>query len=109
MRNMDRRISRVLIPAAIFATISIAHILSPVTTSGDSRWSVPIVISILTEGNVDINEYVSLREKWPACCVIQVCDRDYSLSPWLPNCMKCARWRGGVLWSKKESQRIVEA
>ncbi len=79
---MKSRISRVLIPAAVFATISITHILSPVTTSGDSRWAVPIVISILTEGNIDVNEYVSLKEKWPDYCLIKVGDREYSFFPW---------------------------
>jgi hypothetical protein len=45
------------IKAAIFCAIFLAYLMSGVTTSFDSRWSVPTAKSIIKEGNADLNEY----------------------------------------------------
>ena len=39
------------------------HALSPIGTSSDSRWNVPLILSLLSEGNTDLDEFApDLRE-----------------------------------------------
>jgi len=36
-----------------------AHSLSPIATSSDSRWTVPLILSLLSQGNTDLDEFAS--------------------------------------------------
>lgn len=51
---------RAAIPVGLFCFAYITHVLSGVIASGDSRWAVPTALSILHEGNTDIDEYPEL-------------------------------------------------
>jgi len=46
--------------AAVFAFVFVAHALSPVLTSGDSRWTVPVALSLLERGDANLDEYLDL-------------------------------------------------
>src|SRR6266852_394963 len=52
-----------LAAAAVFAIVLSAHALSPNATPFDSRWTVPTSVSILHQGNTDLNEYLPLLER----------------------------------------------
>jgi hypothetical protein len=52
-----------LAASVLFAVVFVSHSLSPNATSADSRWTVPQMMSLLAEGNVDLDEYSErLRE-----------------------------------------------
>ena len=55
-------------PWIIFALVFGVHALSPRTTSGDSRWTVPVAVSILNHGDTNLDEYSELvrREQYYA-------------------------------------------
>jgi hypothetical protein len=46
----------------IFLVVFLAHALSRVVASTDSMWSVPTAVSILREGNTDLDEYAEMIE-----------------------------------------------
>jgi hypothetical protein len=48
--------------AGIFLATLVIHVLSPVTTSTDSAWTIHVAASILREGNVNLDEYRSLMD-----------------------------------------------
>jgi hypothetical protein len=45
---------------ALFALVFVTHSLSPNATSADSHWIVAQMVSVLSEGNTDLNEYPEL-------------------------------------------------
>jgi hypothetical protein len=47
---------------AVFVVVLTVHALSPNATPFDSRWTVPIAVSILDQGNTDLDEYLPLLE-----------------------------------------------
>jgi hypothetical protein len=48
----------------LFGGVLAAHLISPVSQSGDSFWTVPVMLSLLSEGNTDLDEYTQLlRDK----------------------------------------------
>lgn len=50
--------------AVLFASVLLAHALSPISQSADSFWNVPILVSVLSEGNTNLDEFSGLlREK----------------------------------------------
>jgi hypothetical protein len=51
------------LPWALFIAVFLIHVGSCVCTPGDSRWTVPIAVSLYTEGNLDLDEYPDLLEK----------------------------------------------
>jgi hypothetical protein len=48
---------------AVFLIVLPAHVLSPNATPFDSRWTVPVAVSILHQGNTDLDEYLPLLER----------------------------------------------
>jgi hypothetical protein len=55
---VDRPLAtRRLFIAALFLAVFAVHVASPVMTSWDSRWSIPTAVSIVREGNTDLDEY----------------------------------------------------
>lgn len=47
---------RIMLPI-FFAMTFAVHLLSPVVTSFDSRWTIPTALSIIEEGNTNLDEY----------------------------------------------------
>jgi len=46
--------------AAVFGFVFFVHALSPALTSGDSRWTVPVALSLLERGDTNLDEYLDL-------------------------------------------------
>ena len=69
------------IPCAVFLVVLGAYVLSPVITSGDSRWSVPTAMSIIKEGNADLNEYPEALEASKFSGIEEVDARYYTIFP----------------------------
>lgn len=44
-------------PPIFFIMVFAVHLLSPVVMSSDSRWTIPTALSIIKEGNTDLDEY----------------------------------------------------
>src|SRR5579872_956598 len=56
--------SKPAIGALLFGFVFVTHLVSRVSQSGDSFWTVPVMMSLLFEGNTDLDEYPQLlREK----------------------------------------------
>lgn len=62
------RKSELLAAAGLFAIIFGVYLRSPNATPFDSRWTVHTALSLIHEGNADLNEYVDLleRDNWYA-------------------------------------------
>jgi hypothetical protein len=56
-------LSDTLTAAAVFVIVLSAHALSTNATPFDSRWTVPTSVSILRQGNTDLDEYLPLLER----------------------------------------------
>ena len=44
----------------LFGGVLAAHLISPVSQSGDSFWTVPVMLSMLSQGNTNLDEYSQL-------------------------------------------------
>ena len=56
--------SNASIAAALFGFVLLTHLVSRVSQSADSFWTVPVMLSMLSEGNTNLDEYPQLlREK----------------------------------------------
>lgn len=56
--------SNTRIGALLFVGVLLVYVASPVSQSADSFWTVPVMISILTHGDTNLDEYQNLmREK----------------------------------------------
>ena len=52
------------IAVLLFSGVLAAHLISPISQSGDSFWTVLVMLSVLSEGNTNLDEYSQLlREK----------------------------------------------
>ena len=57
------KLNRILLCVVVFVVVFTVYITSPIMTPYDSRWSIHTSMSIIHEGNTDLNEYSSeLRE-----------------------------------------------
>ncbi len=73
-----------LVPAALFAVVFLVHLLSPVATPFDSRWTVYTALSIIHQGNADLDEFrpALKAEDWYAIeCIGAGGQRLYPLNP----------------------------
>ncbi len=52
-----------LLPLAIFASVFLVYIISPIATPFDSRWTIHTALSLIHEHDSDLNEYLPLLEK----------------------------------------------
>lgn len=59
------RSSSFLQTAAIFLVTATVYVASPVHVQSDSIWSIPAAISLLRQGNADLDEYRSAAERQP--------------------------------------------
>ena len=46
-----------LLFVVVFSVVAGVHGVSPVGASYDSRWTVPVVVSLMERGDTDIDEY----------------------------------------------------
>ena len=74
------RVSQAAIPSAILLVVFIVHPLGP-STSYDSRWSIPIARSLLSEGNTDLDEYAALLEAKGFYAIESINGHYYSIYP----------------------------
>ena len=61
--TLIRKRADLLTAAFLLVLVFVSHSLSPNATSFDSRWAVYTALSIIREGNTDLNEYVPLLER----------------------------------------------
>lgn len=73
--------STLVIGLAVFLVTFLVYVTSPVITSHDSRWSVHTSLSIIKEGNTDLNEYEDLVRAINYNSVEYVGEDIYSLFP----------------------------
>ncbi|MCL6543683.1 MAG: hypothetical protein K6T61_00520 [Bryobacteraceae bacterium] len=57
MRKRDSDHNGRWVVPALFLLVFLTHGLSPIGTSSDSRWTVPLALSLLRERNTDLDEY----------------------------------------------------
>jgi hypothetical protein len=50
-------------PALIFFSVLLLHLVSPVTLSGDSRWSIFVAHSLIAHGDTNLDEYLEEIQK----------------------------------------------
>lgn len=65
----------------VFFVVFVAYLASPVVTSYDSHWSIHTGLSILHQGNTDIDEYLSSEKDRTHFALEQVNGHYYSLFP----------------------------
>lgn len=70
-----------IVPIALMIIVFSVHVMSPVCTSGDSRWAIPTALSIIRYGDVDIDEYHDLSEKWSDYGVVTINHAKYTCFP----------------------------
>ena len=58
-----KRLSSAIILVSIFFSVFISHLSSRNINSSDSKWSIPTALSIIKEGNTDLDEYKEMLEK----------------------------------------------
>ncbi len=56
---------RIAAPALIFVVALVVYAVSPVKVQSDSQWSIPTVVSLLHEGNADLDEFRPTALKQP--------------------------------------------
>ncbi|MBM3783906.1 MAG: hypothetical protein FJW30_06065 [Acidobacteria bacterium] len=54
------RLKDAVLAVLIFALVFVLQGLSPITQSADSRWAVPLMLSLLERGDLNLDEYVEL-------------------------------------------------
>jgi len=79
--------SSIVIPAFIFLIVYITHALSPISELGDSMWSTYTAISIVKEGNTDIDEYQILVNRVKGMGVRRAGGHTYNFFPMGPSFM----------------------
>lgn len=71
---------RLMIPM-ILLIVFITHFMSSVSTPIDSMWSIPTALSVIREGNLDLNEYEHLANRHANYAIEQVGSHIYTLFP----------------------------
>jgi hypothetical protein len=56
----NRMVSRPTLAAGLALAVFAAHASCPIITQFDSRWVIPTAVSLLTEGNADLDEYADV-------------------------------------------------
>lgn len=76
---------KVLIPFLVFFVVFATHYAGPKIPVGDSRWVFPVALSILREGNTDLDEYRDRLTIEPKYNIIEVDGHLYNLFPLGPS------------------------
>ncbi len=54
--------SRARFALVLFPGVFAVHLLSPVGTQGDSRWTIPMALSLIHDGDADLREFAAQIE-----------------------------------------------
>jgi hypothetical protein len=81
MRSRLNSLKQLFLPASVFFAIFLVYLLSPVIASGDSVWTVFGAESLLTQGNLDLDEYMGVMQQKNFYWVEQVNGHYYSRFP----------------------------
>ena len=65
----------------VFVVVLLIHMQNKVMTSGDSRWFLPVAVSIIEEGNIDLDEYAGRIEAEQNYGIQRVNGKHYSIFP----------------------------
>jgi hypothetical protein len=76
-----KRLRHVAILASIFFSVFISHVSSRNITSPDSKWSIPTALSIIKEGNTDLDEYKEMLEKYNYFAIERIDGHYYTIYP----------------------------
>jgi hypothetical protein len=76
-----KRLRHVAILASIFFSVFISHVSSRNITSLDSKWSIPTALSIIKEGNTDLDEYKEMLEKYNYFAIERIDGHYYTIYP----------------------------
>src|SRR6266566_6799587 len=49
--------------AGLFSIVFVVHSLSPISSMFDSRWTIPVALSMLDRGDTNLDEYPALIEQ----------------------------------------------
>ncbi len=77
----DSKRNNIIYCSVVFFTIFLAYITSPIITPYDSRWSVHTSMSIIQEGNTDLDEYKDELIENEYYVVEKIGDHYYSVFP----------------------------
>ncbi len=72
---------RFLIPLFLFILIIITHSMSPVVTNGDSRWTIPVALSILNNHTTDLDQYPDLISRSHSYAIKKINGHQYCFFP----------------------------
>ena len=61
--------------AGLFLLVFVVHAVSPSSNQSDSIWTVPQILSIVREGNTELNEFAAMQREYPAS--LQCVQRDF--------------------------------
>ncbi len=67
--------------ASIFLVVFFFHVRSKNITSGDSRWFIPVAVSILNHGDINLDEYHERIQEYNRYAIHRVDGHDYNLFP----------------------------
>jgi len=81
------RLKRIALLLGIFAVVFSAHLISPVVNMADSRWVIHTAMSIVAEGNTDLNEYEQLLAEQNYYHIEEISGRRYAAYPIGPSLM----------------------
>jgi hypothetical protein len=70
-----------LVPVILFCVILLVYFISPIVTSFDSRWSIHTAMSIIKEGNTNLNEYEEDLQKHSFYAITTINGNHYSIFP----------------------------
>ncbi len=73
--------STIYLGLLVFCIVFLVYISSPIMTSSDSRWSIHTSMSILKEGNTDLNEYKQIIEDNSYYAIEEIDGRYYMKFP----------------------------
>jgi hypothetical protein len=76
-----KRLRSAIILVSIFFSVFISHLGSRNITSFDSKWSIPTALSIIKEGNTDLDEYKEMLEKSNYDAIERIDGHYYTLYP----------------------------
>jgi len=74
-------VNQKLIYFLVFLSTFLAYVFSSVQTPFDSRWSLHTSMSIIKEGNTDLNEYDTILSRYGYYAIENVSGRSYTIFP----------------------------
>ncbi|MBU0708691.1 hypothetical protein KJ596_02980 [Patescibacteria group bacterium] len=79
--QLSTKTTRLFVLALIFLVVFLSHALSSNVTSFDSRWTVFTSLSLIEEGNTDLNEYSEMLEEHEYYAIGVIKGKYYSIFP----------------------------